>query len=119
MRYYCKFCGSTIEPRSNIGREAKYFKNNSEKYCPLCGNNGVFVKISELETVEQWEKRTRKKWRDDRLVFLSYKDAAGNWLPWIVSSYAGVKAYIVAEGREYVAFCIPNSKRPPNDWRPE
>jgi hypothetical protein len=69
--------------------------------------------------VEQWEKRTREKWPDEGLLFLSYKDNEGKWLPWIVASYRGVKAYLIKGKKEYKAFCIPNSKKPPKERESE
>jgi uncharacterized phage protein (TIGR01671 family) len=100
-KYYCDKCKSEI--RSDY----------VTCVCPTCGYNARKLQVlPEYETVEQWERRTGRKYQDDGLVWV--KDSEDDPEGWRVDTYRNA----VDDERCFIVIADPPVP-PPDGWIPK
>jgi hypothetical protein len=104
---------------------------DDEEYCPICGETGYLMDISEeeapprWETPEQWEKRTGKAWPENAAVrvLLPNKewDLMEHWrAEQLRRDLARLDKDFGDEPEGLLIVCDRGEAGPPpNDWRPE
>jgi len=111
MKFYCKNCKSVFEPNGWHEYDTK-----SEE-CPLCIAGKLVVPIPDYETPAQYEKRTRKPFPDNGLVWvkLSYETE------WVGNTLYGVQETSKKnwpDPVEHIVIADPPVP-PPDGWKPD
>lgn len=110
MRYYCKYCKSTIV----LGKGIKHIKD-VEFACCVC-ETGVLVPFPDYETLEQYKKRTGKKWPENGAVFYFVK---GRTKGWVAMSLKNARwATKNEQSRDVKIVCAQSPEPPTDEWRP-
>ncbi len=104
MKYYCEGCQTTIE--------TLFLFRENYPVCPYCCDHPKLIKLPDYETVEQWEKRTEKKYPEDGPVWFKNKNPLSDFV-W------GVCMYVTAKKDKDICICITSPVPPPNDWELE
>jgi hypothetical protein len=108
-RVRCNWCGSVFD-------EEHIKVRDDIEYCPVCGDSGYLMDLSEeeskprWETPDQWKKRTGEAWPED-------------WPVWdITDGMIGISTMAEEEERKtwgnHIYVIATEAGKPPDDWRP-
>jgi hypothetical protein len=105
-RYYCENCKITITYKEG-------------KDCPFCDNPELRA-LPDYETLEQYEKRTGRKWEGAIWIRCINKECAyhvhSNWI--ISTTRSLVDDELHKDCSFSIVICANLPKSPPDNWRP-